>query len=236
MQGCFKGLRAALIGHVGHDIDIENSLPSLTVQWLDKLVGLGKAELSPPDFMLLKDYVNDRASWLTQIQDFHGCDRESAKTLVLVTLFGGDPKWHLKGRATVNKDRTFPRLQQLVEELSSVRRKVVTFQNQLSRYKGLYDRKLREKGSEEAALRSVFSILTQEIEDCVVEKVREYLGSEGIDIFALIHDGLIISDSSEELLRGAEAHVAQYGWQIRLVEKPLRGLQNQPIEELAPLY
>ena len=180
MQGCFKGLRAALIGHVGHDIDIENSLPSLTVQWLDKLVDLGKVDLSSGDFALLKDYVNDRASWLSQIQEFHGCDRDSAKNLVLVTLFGGDPKWHLKNSATLNLNDTFPRLQQLVEELGSVRRKVVTFQNQLPKYRKLYDRKLKEKGSEEAALRSAFEIYTQEIEDCVMEKIREYIWSQGV--------------------------------------------------------
>eukprot|EP00966_Prymnesium_polylepis_P156481 3615447-Prymnesium_polylepis.1 len=45
LQGCFKGLRAPLIGHVGHDIDIENSLPTLAVQWLEKLTALGKADL-----------------------------------------------------------------------------------------------------------------------------------------------------------------------------------------------
>ena len=236
MQGCFKGLRAALIGHVGHDIDIENSLPSLTVQWLDKLVELGKADLSSEDFALLKEYVNNRSSWLNNIQEFHKCDRDSAKNLVLVTMFGGDPKWHLKKHATLNTDRTFPRLQQLVEELASVRRKVVTFQNQLPKYRKLYDRKLKEKGSEEAALRSAFSIYTQEIEDCVMEKIREYIWSQGIDIFSLIHDGLIISACSDELLRGAEDHIAQCGWHIRLVEKPLHGLQDQPIPELSPLY
>lgn len=182
MQGCFKGLRATLIGHVGHDIDIENSLPSLTVQWLDKLVELEKAELSSEDFVLLKDYVNDRTAWLTEIQEFHGCDRDSAKNLVLVTLFGGDPKWHLKKHATVNLNRTLPRLQQLVNELTSVRCKVVTFQNQLPKYRKLYERKLKEKGSEEAAMRSAFSIYTQEIEDCVMEKIREYIWSQGIDI------------------------------------------------------
>ena len=236
MQGCFKGLRAALIGHIGHDIDIANSLPSLTVQWLDKLVDLGRAELSSDDFILLKDYVTDRALWLSQIQEFHGCDRDSAKKLVLVTLFGGDPKWHLKSSATLNLDDTFPRLQQLVEELISVRRKVVTFQNQLPKYRKLYVRKLQEKGSEEIAMRSAFAIYTQEIEDCVMEKIREYIWSQGVDIYSLIHDGLITSACSDELLRGAEDHIAQCGWHIRLAEKPLYGLQDQPIPELSPLY
>ena len=69
-----------------------------------------------------------------------------------------------------------------------------------------------------------------------MEKVREYIWSQGVDIFALIHDGLITSECNDELLRGAEDHIAQYGWHIRLAEKPLYGLQDQPIPELAALY
>eukprot|EP00966_Prymnesium_polylepis_P121987 2819780-Prymnesium_polylepis.1 len=42
MQGCFSGLRAPLIGHIGHDIDIENSLPVLTAQWLQRMVDAGE--------------------------------------------------------------------------------------------------------------------------------------------------------------------------------------------------
>lgn len=57
-----------------------------------------------------------------------------------------------------------------------------------------------------------------------------------VEVFALIHDGLICSDASDALLRGAEAHLAEYGWQIQLLEKPLYGLQNEQIPELAPLY
>ena len=236
MQGCFKGLRAALIGHIGHDIDIENSLPSLTVQWLDKLVKSGKAELSSDDYVLLKDYVNDRAAWLSEIQKFHGCDRDSAKNLVLVTLFGGDPKWHLKKNATLNTSIVYPRLQQLVDELSTVRRKVVKFRNQLPKYRKMYERKLKKKGSEEAAMRSAFAIYTQEIEDWVMEKVREYIWSQGIEIYSLIHDGLITSACTDQLLRGIEDYIAQHGWDIRLAEKPLHGLQDAPIPELAPIY
>ena len=109
---------------------------------------------------------------------------------------------------------------------------MVTFQNQLPKYRNLYERKLKEKGTEEAALRSAFSIYTQEIEDCVMEKIREYIWSQDIDIFSMIHDGLIISACSDELLRGAENYIFQYGWKIRLAEKPLYGLQDQPIPEL----
>ena len=85
-------------------------------------------------------------------------------------------------------------------------------------------------------MRSAFSIYTQEIEDCVMEKIREYIWAQGINIFSLIHDGLITSACSDELLRGAENHIAQYGWKIRLAEKPLYGMQDKPIPELSPLY
>ena len=64
---------------------------------------------------------------------------------VLVTLFGGDPKWHLKNHATLNTDVICPRLKMLVDELSLVRRKVVTFQNELPKYRKLYEKKLQEK-------------------------------------------------------------------------------------------
>eukprot|EP00966_Prymnesium_polylepis_P302168 6981384-Prymnesium_polylepis.2 len=69
-----------------------------------------------------------------------------------------------------------------------------------------------------------------------MEKIREYIWSQGVDIFAQIHDGLIMSESSDDLLRGAENYVAEFGWQIRLAEKCLHGLQDKPIPEFAPLY
>ena len=103
-------------------------------------------------------------------------------------------------------------------------------------YRKMYERKLKEKGSEEAAMRSAFAIYTQEIEDWVMEKVREYIWSQGIEIYSLIHDGLITSACTDELLRGIEDYIAQHGWDIRLAEKPLHGLQDAPIPELAPIY
>ena len=181
-------------------------------------------------------YLGTLDASMSEIQKFHGCNRDSAKNLVLVTLFGGDPKWHLKKNATLNTSITYPRLQQLVDELNSVRRKVVKFMNQLPKYRKMYERKLKEKGSEEAAMRSAFAIYTQEIEDCVMEKIREYIWSQGIDIYSLIHDGLITSACSDQLLRGIEDYIAQHGWDIRLAEKPLHGLQDAPIPELAPIY
>eukprot|EP00966_Prymnesium_polylepis_P266596 6159071-Prymnesium_polylepis.1 len=124
-------------------------------------------------------------------------------------------------------------------QLTAVRHKVVVFQNKLPKYRKLYmyQRKLKEKGGDVFKTeRSLFSLCTHELEDCVMEKIREYIWSQGVEIFAQIHDGLITSESSDDLLRGAENYTAEFGWHIRLVEKSLYGLQDNTIPELTPLY
>ena len=231
MQDCYKGLRAALIGNKGHDIDIENSLPSLTLQWLD-MFGERSAEL-PLDS--LRDYVNHRDKWFQEIGEWHGCDREMAKQLVLVTLFGGDPSGKLEVER--NSDFLYPELQQLVTDLAVVRHNVVTWQNEILKYKELYNKKLKQKRGDVAATeRSMFSLYTHEVEDIVMGYLRDFMALQKIEIFALIFDGMITSACSDPLLRAAEAYVEdQTGLHIKLAEKLLFGLQNQAIPELACL-
>ena len=66
--------------------------------------------------------------------------------------------------------------------------------------------------------------------------LRDFMALQNIEIFALIFDGMITSACSDPLLRAAEAYVEdQTGLHIKLAEKPLFGLQNQPIPELACL-
>ena len=231
MQDCYKGLMAPLIGHVGHDIDIENSLPSLTIQWLD-MFGERSAEL-PLDS--LRDFVNHREKWFEGIGEWHGCDRDTAKHLVLVTLFGGDPSWKLE--VEQKSDVLYPKLQQLVTDLAVVRHNVVTWQNEIPKYKELYNQKLKQKRGDVAATeRSMFSLYTHEVEDVVMGHLRDFMALQKIEIFALIFDGMITSACSDAILRAAEAYVEdQTGLHIKLAEKPLFGLQNQPIPELACL-
>ena len=88
MQGCFKGLRAPLIGHVGHDIDIENSLPVITGQWLQGMIDRKEVELSVEH---IQDYAHNRKKWLDEIMEYHNCTAEQAKRLVLIAMHGGNP-------------------------------------------------------------------------------------------------------------------------------------------------
>lgn len=222
LQGCFKGLRAALIGHVGHDIDLVNSVPTLLLQWVDKMTEYGLS-VKEEDILPLRDYVNNRDTWLQQTQERYGITKDEAKTVFLTCLYGGTPD------VFKNNENA------LWKSLKIIRETVVQFQITIPKYRDIYKEKLK-KSDAHTASRSLFAIMTHEVEDCVIEKIREYLDMCNVSVFSLIHDGMICSDASDALLRGAEAHLAEYGWDIQLLEKPLYGLQDERIPELAPLY
>ncbi|KAL1496034.1 hypothetical protein AB1Y20_014666 [Prymnesium parvum] len=235
LQGCYSGLRARLIGHVGYDIDIANSLPTLTVQWIEKLVALGEGGFSDADITWLAHYVRNRSMWLEGLMAHYSCDRGAAKALLLTAMFGGEPKNHYRELGIKHRETYLP-LEKVVGELGALRPKVIEYMSALPKYKDLYDFKLKQKDSAVAAERSVFALITQELEDCVMGIIRSYMDERGIQVFALIHDGFIAAECSDQLLRDIEARVAEYGWQIELAEKPLFGRQDEPVPELAPLY
>ena len=223
LQGCFKDLRATLVGAVGHDIDIENSLPVITVQWLDRLCKEGLECVYP----LLREYVEERARWLQEIMRYHNCSRDQAKTLILVTMFGGDPKNHLK-ELPKNNYRTWSSLKKLSEELKIVRNVVVnTHRDVLNMFRETSDK------DDEALYRSVFSILTHEEEARCMKAMRGYLTKQHVEVYAIIHDGMILSKCDDELMRGSEEAVFdETGYRLTVAEKPLYGKQDDKIESL----
>ena len=228
MQGCFSGVRASLIGHVGHDVDIENSLPVISAQWLENLIS---EEVIDCVIEMLKDYAENRDAWLSEIMKYHECDRAQAKTIVLVVLFGGEPNFNHLKEMPKNQYRPHPWVRKLADELKIVRKTVVDALE--DQYKDLIDQKREEKIDEEAFYRSVFSILTHEQEDRCMRAIREYVKEMKVIIYSLIHDGLILSECTEELLRGAEKHaLRKTGYTIKLAEKPLYGKQHDDIKEI----
>ena len=83
----------------------------------------------------------------------------------------------------------------------------------------------------------MFALYIHEIEDFVMGHVMDFLASQRIEVFSLIFDGVISSDCSEQLLRETEAYVEEAcRFRIKLAEKPLYGLQDQPVPELACIY
>ncbi len=223
MQGCFKGLRALCIGHKGFDIDIENSLPVLTVQWLTRL-----SKEIDVEFDELSNYVQDRDKYINMIMKFHDCDRDQAKTLILIILFGGSSEncYHLTGM-NKNKHRFCAWLRKLDDELFFTRSTVCKYLK--DKFPDVWQSKYEEKGGDiHAVERAFFAVMTHAEEHKCMEAIRDHLLSNKVEIYSWIHDGMIVSLSTSELLRGAEVAVLnETGYAIRLSEKPLFGKQTQ---------
>ena len=227
MQGCFSCLRPALIGHVGHDVDIVNSLPVITVQWLDRLTAEGVIDCR---YETLCDYVANRDDWFAQIMKHHECSRDAAKTMVLIVLFGGEPEKHLK-EMSKNKYRPAPCINKLNKQLDIVRTTVIDAMEDT--HADLFKILRSTKKDDGEFRRSAFAILTHTEEFKIMKQFMRFVSKQEITVFSLIHDGAIISESSDDLLRDAESYIKKKtGYSIELLEKPLFGLQDKPIKEL----
>ena len=230
LQGCYRGLRAALIGHVGHDVDMVNSLPAIIVQYVERhrdVLEVDDAVLEP-----LRQYIETRDAWLDELAAHHRISRADTKQLILVATFGGDPAATL---SEMLQRQAVPHanLQRLVQCLAVIRTKVALhLRNTDQRFEKLYQEAAAETGAK--ATRRIFSIKMQDVEAQCIHELCKFLSRRGAQIYAIVHDGIIISTAS--LMREAEAHVWETcGYRISLVEKPLHGLQNDPVPELAPI-
>ena len=236
LQTCPAKLRPALIGKVGHDVDIENSCPTIALQYLTKneaALGLTDETLQP-----LREYVTNRKAWLQRIMTDHNVDRAKAKRILLICMFGGDPSRHLQGEPSqmiVELTRTF----KIVS--AAVCKHLCNEESGDERFKNLYKLKLKEAQEKaknqlttehchDKAVYSVFCIAIHDIEaQCIVEICR-YMSRQKVQVFAVIHDGVITSQCNDELIKGAQDAVEKVcGYKLVLVEKPLHGLQDQAI-------
>jgi inorganic pyrophosphatase len=232
MQGCFKGLRPALLGDKAHDIDIENSLPAITVQFIHKLKQEKKIS-KDTSIQLLEHYVSNREEVIQIVREHHDCTRDEAKTLILIILFGGssDNKRHIKDMKK-NQYRFCPFLCKMDEELESVRKEVVNAHRSV--HSELIEKRLEDKGGDEKAMfRSIFSILTHEEEKRIMISLMYVMRRNEIPIYSLVHDGVMVGTGGESLLREAEDEIERRTeYIVKLSEKPCFGKEDDPIPEL----
>ena len=81
LQNFRKGIRHALADSLYDDIDMVNAHPVLLSQYCEK---------NNIKHKLLKDYVDNREVWLTNIMDFHCVSRDCAKKLILKLCYLGN--------------------------------------------------------------------------------------------------------------------------------------------------
>ena len=88
--------------------------------------------------------------------------------------------------------------------------------------------------SEERRKRRLWSLWLQEHEDVVLRLIVSSLRRRGFDVRADVFDGCMVEHrdgySLADALRTVEEELQQEGWAIRLDEKKLYGLQDDPLE------
>ena len=233
IAGCFSGLRAPLIAHKASDIDICNSLPTITPQWIRTYF---PELLNDPQIVealeLLEDYVQNRPEWFAELMRYHGCHKDAAKTLMLTVLFGGDPQYHISEMPN-NTATVLPRVQDLTDKLGYLRKCVVdTAEHE---YHDLCELKRKQKEDEESYYRSVFAILTHEQENKCLLSMYNFFKEKEMEVYALIYDGLAVShraNISSLLIEVQQRILTDTGYSLKLEEKPMYGLQNDTPKEL----
>jgi hypothetical protein len=209
MQGAPREIRAMLCGERCRDFDLENAIPTIMVC---KLRGYGVA--TPQ----LTDYVTNREAYLAHTSASLKVDRDGAKQAILKVLYGGNVK--------------DPSLTPLRDEMAKIRKVVLQAEG------GLHHLHLPHK-TFEANERRAFALLTQEWEDEVLMVAVKAVEEQGGVVETLIFDGFHVSGDAAIDLQKVSDRIHEItstngggGVRVKLAEKPLRGMQDDYLNEL----
>ncbi len=227
LQGMHSDLRAALVGDFAHDIDCENSeirlLCSLTKQ-------LGITDLIPTIF----DYRDSRSEWLRLISQSHAVSVSDAKRLVNIIISGGRYETWLKSvdenvSESVKKVKAF--CFKLYSEVNALLDQLL--QHPMFKWTEIEREKLIAKGKSKGAVdKAMMPRIIQCCENEVLGLVHRAFCQNAWEVRAKIFDGLVVepspivhSSTLNTITKKAESTCQALGWDIKLVEKPLNGLQ-----------
>ena len=250
LQGGHSDLRAVCCGGKAFDIDCENGdyrlICSLATQ-------TGNERLVPAAF----DYVADRPTYLKEIVELHDCIEGVAKRLPNVVGNGGSYETWLRNNGLRapsgglsafegKKCKAFRqpgkclRERNMTSELHSLRSALFDhkrFRAAVDAERGRLE-KLKPRWQHDASLWS--TCVVQASENEVLGIIERELFRLGWDVWALIFDGLMAarSDSCTEpdiskALEAAEAACKAQGWDIKLTNKPMHGLQDETPKSIA---
>ena len=231
LQSMPKDLRNPLVGSIAHDIDCENSeyrlICSLAAQMqLEHLVPT------------LIDYRDNRSTRLAMICQKHNVTKDEAKRLPNIILSSGVYKTWLRivNRTTHGTDpvRTFAN--KLAMEIRAFRHELL--KHPRFAWTAIDREQLRQKGKPDGTIDAL--LLPRIIQSCeneVLGIIQRSLHDSGWYTRAKVFDGLLASDDAgltglPRALADATSACKQRGWSVLLLEKPLHGLQDQPLETI----
>jgi hypothetical protein len=236
LQGMHSDLRAPLVGKFAHDIDCENSEVRLLCSLASQL---GLEELVPT----LYAYRDKRKVWLTRISKVHDVSEQDAKRLPNIIISGGRYETWLKAmtrEATVGTpacEEVKAFAFQLYAETRSLRDQLLNH----GRFRWtLLDRETLEKeGKCKSAIDNLLMPrIIQSCENEVLSIIHRRFEDLNWRVRALVFDGLIVEPTGSclplpDAMKEAEKSCFSRGWDVRLVEKPLHGLQNAPMKTVS---
>lgn len=233
LQGMHSDLRPLLVGKFAHDIDCENSEIRLVCSLASQL---GLEALIPT----IVDYRDNRKNWLERIADQHGVSEAEAKRLPNIILSGGRYETWLRAMGVDETHRSLRRKEvkafvfKLYSEMHAIRDQLLTHGR--FQWTSIERERLKKDGKSDGAIDSMLMPrIVQSCENEVLGIIHRCFEDQGWRVRAKVFDGLIAENHSRRMelllvMRKAESACFSRGWDIRLVEKPLHGLQNEPLK------
>ena len=246
LQGGHSDLRAVCCGEQAFDIDCENGDPR-------NLLSLAEQTALSHLVPTWIDYVENRAAYLKEICEVHGCDASVAKRLPNVVGNGGSwGTWlrdnDLKPPAEGSKAFEGKKCKAFLppgkcrrgepnatRELAAIRAELFEHPRFKAMVETERERLVRERLKPQRKHdASLWSRIMQTSEDQVLSIIDRALFELGWDVFALVFDGLIAAPSAacaepdvNKALAAAQAACERAGWKVVLALKPLHGLQDE---------
>jgi len=185
-----SNIRSALAGSLYDDVDMVNSQPTILLDICEKN-GWVCTEL--------KEYVSNRAEKLSEIMEEMDCDREKAKQLCLITMFGGH----------IVKPPTF--IKKLANELKPISQNLVSSRQDLL--------KLGDANT-------IVAHILQDKEFTILKHIDAFFRENGRHMDVYIHDGGLVKKDGEfpeTLLRQTEQSIFdKFQIKIKLDIKPMK--------------
>jgi hypothetical protein len=236
LQGMYRDLRIPLVGAFAHDIDCENSEVRILCS-LAKQLNLGHLVST------LMKYRDERRKYLALIQRLHGVTEDKAKILPTIILSGGTYATWLQAK-NVKESFCFPDINLLKKFLFGLQTEILALGAELLKHPRfswtcIERQKLEENGIEggNADIKLVGRIVHQ-CENEILSLIHRSFIQSGWIVRAKIFDGVIVEKGQGrattllDSLHEAEKLCLTFGWSIKLMEKPLSGLQDDPIRTI----
>jgi len=205
-----RAIRHTLACNTFEDIDIQNAHPILLLEI---------CEFNNIDCKYIKEYVNNRDKYLTEVIDTYKVNKDDAKTLFIILLYFGSFNSWMKERNIDGKPTTF--ITKFTADIKRIGEIIYNSNHDLVEL--IKENKYNKKN----IIGSVVSYYLQDKENLILEFIYEYCINNGYikdNICCLCADGIMISKDlyKPELLTNLSIYVLEKtGFNLKFINKKM---------------